>query len=381
MPKRPTIIDIAGALGVSVSTVHRALKGDANTTAMTRNRVLQMAKQLEYKPNLAARFLSSKRSVRISINTPKGNTSFWDEVRAGVEEEKQSLNLESVQIEERTYSRWGESELAAFESALEARVDGIIAFPSDPTTLKPLMRRAARENVPVVFVATDAPDTGRLAVVSIDTMASGALAADMMARILQGSGKVAVTVCASNISEHAEKYRAFKSTMGELYPGITVLSPVEDRGDDAVGYKECRKLLRDHPDLSGIYVTTEESMPVIKAARDMKKLRQLTMVTTDLFPGLVTEIRTGVVTASIYQRPRTQGRMAFRVMHEFLLDGECPPVRITFAPHLVMRGNLEFFLQRVSADTKSGRTRKTASSVTKPSSTKRGAYSAQGVSK
>jgi ABC-type xylose transport system permease subunit len=37
--------------------------------------------------------------------------------------------------------------------------------------------------------------------------------------------------------------------------------------------------------------------------------------------------------------------MAFRVSHEFLVEGECPSFQVTLAPHLVMRGNLDFFLQ------------------------------------
>jgi LacI family transcriptional regulator len=379
MPKRPTIVDIANALGVSVSTVHRALKGDANTTAMTRNRVLQMAKQLEYKPNLAARFLSSKRSLRVSINTPKGNTSFWDEVRAGVDDERQLLNLESVHVEYRTYSRSGEDELAAFEQAVTDRVDGIIAFPSDPAMLRPLMRRATRQNLPVVFVATDAPETGRLAVVSVDTMASGALAAEIMARIGRERGTVAVTLFSGSVTEHAEKYQAFKNTMERYYPKVSVLPPLEDHGDDALCYKECRRLLKEHTDLAGIYVATEESMPVIRAARDAKRLSQLTLVTTDLFPKLVEEIRSGAVTATIYQRPRTQGRTAFRTLHQYLLESECPPAQITFAPHLVMRGNLEFFLQRSSLEPEEGRARQASVSVAARSS--RAVSSGQGVSK
>ncbi|HVZ18749.1 MAG TPA: LacI family DNA-binding transcriptional regulator, partial [Terriglobales bacterium] len=145
MRKRSTIIDIAKALGVSVSTVHRALKGDPSTTAATRNRVLQMANKLEYKPNLAARFLSSKQAIRISVNTPKGTTSFWDEVRTGIAEEKDSLDLENLHVEYRTYSRWGEDEFTALEQALHDGVNGVIAFPSDPAKLEPLMRHAERQ--------------------------------------------------------------------------------------------------------------------------------------------------------------------------------------------------------------------------------------------
>src|SRR5258708_10548960 len=89
-------------------------------------------------------------------------------------------------------------------------------------------------------------------------------------------------------------------------------------------------------------------MPALRAARDTGVLDRLAIITTDLFPALVEEIRSGAVTATIYQRPRTQGLMAFRVLHEFLVEGDCPSFQVTLAPHLVMRGNLDFFLKRVS---------------------------------
>ncbi len=355
MRKKATIVDIAHALGVSTATVHRALNGYPNVTASTRDQILQKAKQLGYKPNRAARMLRSSRPLRISVNTLVG-TDFWHDVHAGIESEKQSLSLENVELEYRTYPEVGEGELQQFEAALNADVDGIIAFPTDPASLAPLMQRATQENTAVVFVATDAPNTGRLAVVSVDTMASGSLAADIMAGALHNRGKVAVTVAAMNITEHAEKYRAFASTMASFYPEIEVLTAIEDHGSNGIACEAARKLLRENPDLNGIYVTTETSMPVIRAAREMGRLEKLSMVTTDLFPDLVPEIRSGAVKATIYQRPQTQGRIAFRLLYEYMDQGTCPTPHVTFAPHLVMRGNLEFFLQRVSTETKTPET-------------------------
>jgi hypothetical protein len=36
--------------------------------------------------------------------------------------------------------------------------------------------------------------------------------------------------------------------------------------------------------------------------------------------------------------------------NEFLVEGECPSYQVTLAPHLVMRGNLDSFLQRQSLE-------------------------------
>ena len=317
---------------------------------MTKSRVLQMAKTLGYRPNLAARYLSSKRNLRVSVNTLQGTTSFWDEVRAGIGEEARGLVMENVGIEYRTYPRLGEGEEEAFEAALKAGVDGIITFPSRPQSLHSWMRRASRSNIPVVCVATDAPNTGRLAVVSIDTLASGSLAADLMGSFLGGKGKVAVTLSSLAITEHAEKHKAFAGTLLGLYPQMQLQETIEDHDVESEAYEKSAELFKKHPDLGGIYVTTEASIPVLNAARDAKMLEQITFITTDLFPALVPEIRSRAVAATIYQRPRTQGRMAFRVLHEFLVEGECPSFQVTLAPHLVMRGNLDFFLQRQSLE-------------------------------
>jgi ABC-type sugar transport system substrate-binding protein len=120
---------------------------------------------------------------------------------------------------------------------------------------------------------------------------------------------------------------------------------------ESEAYDKFQKLLNAEPDLAGVYVTTEASIPVLRAARDAGRLGNLTVITTDLFPGLVEEIRSGAVVATIHQRPRTQGTMAFRVLHDFLMEGKCPQ-QLTLAPHLVMRGNLDFFLQRRAFESK-----------------------------
>jgi hypothetical protein len=42
--------------------------------------------------------------------------------------------------------------------------------------------------------------------------------------------------------------------------------------------------------------------------------------------------------------------MAFRMLHAFLAEGGSPSHQVTLAPHLVMRGNLDFFLKRQSQE-------------------------------
>ena len=148
--RKVTLLDLAAALGVSTGTVHRALHDHPGVSPATRVRVLQLAKSMGYRPNLAARYLSRGEELRISVNTPKGTESYWDDVRAGIQKEVHALSMGSVQLEFRTYPAIREGEAEAFEEAVDSRVNGIIAFPSRPELMKSWMQRAMRAHIPVI---------------------------------------------------------------------------------------------------------------------------------------------------------------------------------------------------------------------------------------
>lgn len=91
-------------------------------------------------------------------------------------------------------------------------------------------------------------------------------------------------------------------------------------------------------------------MPVIQAAKDARLLDRLTIIATDLFPALIEQIRAGKVSATIHQRPHMQGRLALRILQEFLVHGRYPASPVTLVPHLVMAGNLDFFLEKQASE-------------------------------
>src|SRR5215510_13490050 len=148
--RNATLFDIADALGISTGTVHRALHNHPGVSAATRSRVLQVSKSLGYRPNLAARFLSQRNHFRVSVNTLSGTTSYWDEVRGGINEGARALGVENVELDFRTYPLLGEAEEDAFQAAIKAESNGIIAFPSQPKRFRAWMRKAAKVKLPVV---------------------------------------------------------------------------------------------------------------------------------------------------------------------------------------------------------------------------------------
>jgi LacI family transcriptional regulator len=348
--KPATLRDIAESLGVSIGTVDRALNDRGGVNPMTKARVLQMASTLGYRPNLAARFLSSRRRLRVSVNMPSEIALFWDEVRGGIQEEARQLSSSGMDIQYCTYPRFGTGEEEAFERALQAEVDGIILATARPKDLRPFFRRASRQRIPVVSVVTDAPGTEQLAVVSIDSPVSGSLAGELLSRLVGGSGQVGIITGDLGISEHSQKYESFQGAVLNLFPSMQVAPPVENHDDPVEAYESCRRLVEESPNLVGLYVSTANSSPVLRALSDAGKLGKIAVIATDLYPELARHLESGKVLATLYQRPRSQGEIAFRMLHDFLVKGQCPSYQVRLAPHLIMKSNLNFFLQRLGGD-------------------------------
>jgi LacI family transcriptional regulator len=236
-----------------------------------------------------------------------------------------------------------------FRDALADGTDGLIIAPGDPTALRPWMRRAAQQNVPVACVVTDAPDTQRLTSVSADPFTVGAVAGEFLSRCLPGGGAVAFFTGWLHTQDHADKLHGFQASLAAS-GGLQVAAVVEAHDDEREGYRRAREVFRTHPELNGIYVSTVNSLPVLRAAEQQGRVDDLLIVTTDLFPELVRWIQAGKVAATMYQRPMSQGRLALRAIYQFLVEGTCPPPRIKVVPHIVMRSNLDLFLERLSVD-------------------------------
>ncbi|GAA3383043.1 LacI family DNA-binding transcriptional regulator [Cryptosporangium minutisporangium] len=128
MAKRPTSADIARAAGVSKGAVSYALNGQPGVSEATRERILAIAAEMGFRPNLAARALNgaSAGTIGLALCRPArvlGVEPFFMELISGIEaalaERSYGLTLQVVPdhaAEIAVYRRW----------SAERRVDGVL---------------------------------------------------------------------------------------------------------------------------------------------------------------------------------------------------------------------------------------------------------------
>jgi LacI family transcriptional regulator len=341
--KQASIKSIAQALGISIGTVDRALHGRSRISPATRDLVLKKAAQLDYRPNVVARSLKLNRRLRIGVYSPRHIASFFDPLRAGVRAAASAISNVNVDLDFRTFSRLDEGDVELLSADANQKFDGILITPGNPAHTESILLRLARKGVPIVCVADDSPRSERLACVTVDAYTSGAIAAELFARTIQQTGRIATITGTLSILDHAEKLNGFAVSLAALAPGLTLLPAIESHGKPREAYLQTKKLLMSNPLPVGIYISTANSLPVLRALEERNLLGKIQVITTDLFPELSPYIQSGKVLATLYQRPFTQGKTALDLLVCYLAVGQMPETITRLAPHIVLRGNLTLF--------------------------------------
>ena len=341
------IKQIAAAAGISIGTVDRALHNRPGVNPKTRSRVLKIAEKLGYRPNLAARSLKLNRRLRIAVHLPRHIASFFDPLRDGVRAAAAAMQGTAVDLTFRTYPHLGEGDMKLLEEDLERDYDGILMTPGNPIQVESAIRRFTERGTAVVCVASDAPRTSRLAAVSVDAAISGGIAAELLGTVLQSEGTLATITGDLKTFDHGEKLRGFAATLATLAPHLTLIPTIETHDSPKEAYRATLALLKRKPRPIGIYINTANSLAVLRALDENAMWGRVKLVTTDLFAELVPLIESGKILATLYQRPFTQGKLAFETLCRFLAEGIRPEPVTRLAPHIILRSNLPLFLERL----------------------------------
>lgn len=163
MTTQVTIKDIAKILGISVSTVSRALKDHPDINADTKREVQELAKRLNYSPNTIALSLRNRKSFSIGIIIPEIVHHFFSSVISGIEQvaNQNGYNIIIMQSNE-SYER----EVSIAQTAMNTRIDGVLISMSKTTHEYKHFQELQKAGIPIVFFdrICGAIDTDRVVV-------------------------------------------------------------------------------------------------------------------------------------------------------------------------------------------------------------------------
>ncbi len=151
---RATIKDIAKILGISPSTVSRALKDHPDISEKTKQAVREVARQLNYRPNLMAQKLRTKRSNLIGVIIPQIVHFFFSSIISGIEDYAYEKGYTVIVAQSNeNYQR----EVKNVQVLLDSGIDGILVSRTKETTDFSHFKEIMKNDIPIVFFDRSCP--------------------------------------------------------------------------------------------------------------------------------------------------------------------------------------------------------------------------------
>jgi len=250
--------------------------------------------------------------------------NFWRACYYGFEVAGKQLGVNTVYTGYPTADISGE--VNTFNAVAAKNPAGIAVTAFNPDAFVAPINAAMKSGIPVVTFDSDAPNSMRLSYVGQSNSYQGSQAAQFLASLLGGKGKIALlyTIGQGNIEE---RVGGFLSTI-KNYPSIKVIQ-VNDGGDQLTATKNMSAAIVSNPDLNAIFcVDGVAGVGGIEAVKETGNVGKIKLLTYDVDPSVIAAVHDGMVSATIIQGMAAEGywsMMFLYAAYHHLTPSNLPP--------------------------------------------------------
>jgi DNA-binding LacI/PurR family transcriptional regulator len=328
--KSTTIKDIAKAVGVSPRSVSLAINNQGRLSAATRERILRVAAEMDYHPNVMARGLVSSKTFLLGVVVPYLTSSFFSNIISGIEEESIKQHYDIILG---SASRELASEKWAIQRMVNRKVDGIICCP-DPRFYE-LYQGLVSTGIPLLEIMTHVKGTEAVSILVDDRHGGHAATTHLLDLGHRNIGFIKYN--ADYYEEIRLRNEGYRQALIER--GVSLdLSRCEIASDltrDG-SYKAAVSLLRANPDITAIFAPTDvAAIGALGACLDAgrKVPQDISVVGYD--DSDFARYQAQLPLTTISQPKEEVGRLAFLMIHRMILGESVSSVSLL--PELVTR--------------------------------------------
>ncbi len=258
---------------------------------------------------------------RIGVTLLTREHEFYRQLEAGL---RDAANARGYQL----IITSGDFDLAKQQSQIEnfivQSVSAIIVCPADSKGIGPAIERANEAKIPV-FTADISAQGGRVVShVASDNTAGGRLAAEYIARAINGEGSVGL-IGQPEVQSALDRELGFKEEM-QKHPGIRIASILNGGGVRDRALKAAEDMLQGTPGLKAIFCINDDTALGTLSAAEARGRNDLIIVGYDATPEALKAIRRGSqLKADVAQQPREIGAKTIEVIGTYFNGGQVQP--------------------------------------------------------
>lgn len=259
-----TIKDVAKKAGVSPSTVSRALSGNASVKESTKQKILEAAKLLNYRPNLLAQGLKEGKTKTIGLIIPNIRNPIYPALARGVEDTAKKFGYSVVLC---NTDEDVKAEKEYIQKLRKRWVDGLLIAPAAKETEH--IVELQKEGFPMIIIVRNVDFLANAVI--IDNFRAAYDAVSFL--IKTGHQRIAIIKGNQQLALYRERFRGYKQAL--LDAGLPVHEELitGDESDSVQwsldGYNAVYSLFAQNIKFDAVFATTDlRAIGAIRAIKD-----------------------------------------------------------------------------------------------------------------
>lgn len=281
---RPTIRDLAAVAGVSIATVNRVLGGSKSVKPGTMQRVKDAAQEIGFYGlgAIESRVAAARAKYKFGFVLHQPSRTFYKNVAQALRQAAERVESAQVEVQIEFIEDLSPQNIAAKVLALAEVSDAIgVVAAVHPIVMQAIETLEAR-GTPVFALISQLASTGRVHYVGLDGWKVGRTAAWVFDHVCKEEGKLGILVGNPRYRCQEMNESGFRSYFREHGTNFSLLEPQLTFESSAVAQEMTEKLLRDNPDLRGLYVAGGGISGAIAALRNTGMAGKVVLVGYEL---------------------------------------------------------------------------------------------------
>jgi ribose transport system substrate-binding protein len=245
--------------------------------------------------------------------------AYWKTAAEGFNQAAAEYHVQAKVVGPDTYD--AQAELTELQHAVAAKPAGILISVADATMFQSEINAAIDAGIPVITMDSDAPHSHRLFFIGTNNLEAGRLGGQRVVSDLPGGRGNIVFFSMPGQPNLDERFKGYQEVFAD-HPGIKTVEVVDIKGESTAAFDKTQQYMTQTGDKKiDAFICLEASAgkevaSVLKNANSNRLL-----VAMDVDPDTLNLIKSGVIDATIAQKPYTMAYIGLKALDQVFHDG------------------------------------------------------------
>jgi len=345
--KNIRILDIAEKAGVSIGTVDRVLHERGEVSQETRDRILKIIKEVDYRPNILASSLASKKVIMIASLIPwaPNKDAYWTKPQEGIEKAISQLKHYGVALKQFYFKMEDPGTFKTeSEKILEISTDGVLLAPWLKRESLKFTEALDQKGIPYVFIDSTLKEASPISFIVQNSYQSGFLAAKLLDYGIKVQGTILlihITKELENANHLLQRERGFMDYYKSMNDSNHKILRIEVTGRENEISDKLKELGINVDSIDAVFVTNSKVHLAVDCFDHLGKRPKI--IGYDLIKKNVALLHQGKIDFLLCQKPESQGYVATNILFDHIVKKERVKGENYTSIDIITRENIEYY--------------------------------------